>query len=107
MNPPPPEKKPAAKPETQAGVIPTGTPPHGPDSPLGRGAGIAPAVAPTAPPGYTQNRTITIAGYSATGKAPIYILTEGSYSAFHSGAENVSADVKNRLSPPPAAAGTG
>jgi hypothetical protein len=60
-----------------------------------------------APPGYTQNRTITIAGYAATGKAPIYILTEGAYSAFHSGAENVSADVKNRLSPPPAAAGTG
>ena len=70
-------------------------------------ADIAPLAAPTPPAGYTQTRTLTIAVYTASGKAPMYYLNESPYSAFHGGAENVAVDVRNRLSPPPAPSGSG
>ena len=72
-------------------------------SPLGPGT----RAAPVPPAGYTQTRTMTVAVWTASGKAPMYYLTEGSYNAFHGSATGVRQDVLNRLSPPPALAGAG
>jgi hypothetical protein len=96
MNPPPPEKKSTAKSKTEVE----------PSDEVMRGIAV-PTAAPTPPTGYTQTRTLTIAVWTAAGKAPMYYVTEGAYNAFHGGAENVGVDLRNRLSPPPATAGSG
>ena len=70
-------------------------------------AEIVPLAAPTPPAGYTQTRTLTVAVYTANGKAPMYYVTEGAYNAFHGSQDGVAVDMRNRLSPPPALAGSG
>ena len=54
--------------------------------------------APSAPPApYTATRTLTITVYTAPGKAPYTMVTEGSYSLLH-GSERASAfDLMDRL----------
>ena len=83
--------------------------PEAHQGPVAMAEGIAPLAAPAVPSAYTQTRTLTVAVYTAvTGYLPpMYFVTEGSYNAFHGSADGVRQDMLNRLSPPPAASGSG
>ena len=55
-------------------------------------------MAATAPPApYTATRTLTLTIYTAPGKAPYTMVTEGSYSLLHGSERAASFDVADRL----------